>query len=208
VFYRPGEWKRETIAGKNDDTNEGVQHGIFVVDWDRKGRDALLTASFSGIHLYRYLPDGKWSRTEISKGDPAAWPKSGSSDVAVGMLGKERFLAAIEPWHGNQVVIYRQEGGGWKRSPIDDSLVDGHTVLASDLDGNGRDVVVAGFRGGAKSVFLYRAEAGGKWSKEILDDGGIPAAACTAADFNGDGRLDVACIGGTVLKWYENTASR
>jgi hypothetical protein len=202
VFYRPGEWKRETI----DAANEGVQHGIFIVDWDGKGRDAILTASFSGIHLYRYQKDGKWARTEISKGDPAAWPKSGSSDVAVGTLGKERFLAAIEPWHGNQVAVYRLAGKEWNRKVLDDSFLDGHTVIASDLDGNGRDVIIAGMRGGAKSVYLYRAGAGGEWKREALDSGGIPAAACAAADLNGDGRIDVACIGGTVLKWYENQA--
>ena len=103
----PGEWKRETIS----DANSGVVHGIYIVDWDGDGRDDILTASFAGIHLFQLGKDGKWTRTEIAKGDPAAWPKSGSSDVAVGMLGKQRYLAAIEPWHGNQVAIYRQRDG-------------------------------------------------------------------------------------------------
>ncbi len=199
LFYRPGDWKRETI----DSANEGVQHGIFVIDWDGNGREDILTASFSGIDLYRYSADGKWSRTEISKGDPAAWPKSGSSDVAVGKLGNTRFLAAIEPWHGNQVAIYRQVGTAWKRTVIDDSLTDGHTIIAADLDGDGRDEIIAGFRQGAKSVFLYRSDAAGKWSKEVLD-GAMPAASCAAADLNGDGRPDIVCIGAAALKWYEN----
>lgn len=201
LFYRPGEWKREVIPS----TNEGVQHGIFIVDWDNSGRDAILTASFSGIDLYRFS-NQKWTREEITKGDPAPWPKGGSSDVTVGHLGKERFLAAIEPWHGNQVAVYKKEGAAWKRTVLDTSLLDGHTIAAADLDGNGRDVIIAGFRGGAKSVFLYRANETGEWTKEILDNGGIPAASCAVADFNGDGRLDIACIGATTLKWYENTA--
>jgi hypothetical protein len=33
---------------------------------------------------------------------------------------KRRFLAAIEPWHGNQVAIYRQNDGAWQRRVIDD----------------------------------------------------------------------------------------
>ena len=107
VFYRPGEWKRETIS----EENSGVVHGVWVIDWDGDGRDEILTASFTGIHLFKLGKDGKWSRTEIAKGDPAEWPKSGSSDIAVGMLGKERYLAAIEPWHGNKVAIYRQRDG-------------------------------------------------------------------------------------------------
>lgn len=203
VFYRPGEWKRETI----DATNEGVQHGIFIVDWDGKGREAILTCSFSGIHVYRYLAAGKWSRTEISKGDPGAWPKSGSSDVAVGHLGKERFLAAIEPWHGNQVAVYRQEGAAWKRTTIDDSLTDGHTILTADFDGDGREQIIAGFRQGAKSVFLYGLGADGKWAKQTVD-ARMPAASCAAVDLTGDGRVDLACIGATELKWYENRGGR
>ena len=41
------------------------------------------------------MPSFPTIRTEIAKGDPAPWPKSGSSDVSVGHLGKSRFLAAI-----------------------------------------------------------------------------------------------------------------
>jgi hypothetical protein len=201
VFYRPGEWKRQTIG----DLNQGVQHGIYVFDWDGDGRDEILTASFSGLHMYKLTRAGKWERTEIAKGDPSAWPKSGSSDVAVGRLGKERFVAAIEPWHGNQVAVYVQKGKAWERKVIDDTLVDGHTIFTADFDRDGRDEIIAGFRGKGRSVFLYRHEKG-DWKKSALDDGGMGAAACAIADFNEDGRPDVACIGSatTNLKWYEN----
>ena len=204
VFYRPGEWKRQLIGTENS----GVVHGIFVVDWDGDGRDAILTASFVGIHLFRFGKDGRWSRTEIAKGDPAPWPKSGSSDIAVGRLGKSRFLAAIEPWHGNQVAVYRQQGGRWERQVIDATLVDGHTIATADLNHDGADEIIAGYRGRGRSVYLYYAEdaAGERWSRQTLDDGGMGAAACAVADLNADGRPDIVCIGSatTNLKWYEN----
>jgi len=214
VFYRPGEWKRE-VAG---DQNEGVQHGIYIVDWDGSGKDSILTASFSGIDLYQWnnqwsnpwSKNGKWTRTEISKGDPAPWPKGGSSDVAAGRLNGTRFLAAIEPWHGNEIAIYRSARSEWKRTVIDDALVNGHTIVTGDLNGAGRDDVVAGFRGKGHSVWIYSAddEKGTHWTKSVLDDGGMAAAACTVADLNGDGKLDIACIGSatTNLKWYENVS--
>jgi hypothetical protein len=175
-------------------------HGILVTDWDEDGRDDILTAGFPGIHVHSQGRNGGWSRREISKGDPSPWPKGGSSDIAVGRLGAERFLAAIEPWHGTQVVVYNP-----KRTVIDAALVDGHTILTADFDGDGRDDIVAGCRQGPKSVFLYR-ENGGKWDRQSVDDGGIAAAACTAADLNGDERPDLACIGSSTanLKWYEN----
>jgi hypothetical protein len=201
VFYRPGEWKRQLIS----DENTGVVHCIYVVDWDGDGRDEILTASFGGIHLFKLGKDGRWSRTEIAKGDPSPWPKSGSGDVAVGRLGATRFLAAIEPWHGNQVSIYRQSGGQWARQVIDDAFVEGHTVLAADLNGDGLDEVVAGFRGRGGSVYIYSADdpAGEHWSRSALD-AGMAANACAVADFNADGRPDIACIDAARLKWYEN----
>ena len=205
VFYRPGEWKRQMIG----DLNQGVQHGIYIFDWDGDGREEILTASFSGLHYYKLTKAGKWERTEIAKGDPGAWPKSGSSDVAVGKLGKERFVTAIEPWHGNQVAVYMLEKKVWTRKVIDDALADGHTIVTGDFDGDGSDEIVAGFRGKGRSVFLYRHDKG-EWKKTVLDDGGLGAAACTVADFNEDGKLDIACIGSatTNLKWYENRTPR
>lgn len=203
VFYQPGEWKRKTIS----DANEGVQHGILITQWDRSGKDSILTASFSGIHLYQFGKGGTWQRTEIAKGSPDPWPKGGSSDIALGTLNQARFLAAIEPWHGSQVAVYQQRGNAWERSLIDDSLVDGHTIVVGDFDSNGRSEIVAGFRGGSHSVYLYTSARDGKsWNRSFLDNGGMAAAACAVADLNGDGRQDIACIGSATanLKWYEN----
>jgi hypothetical protein len=208
VFYRPGDWKREMIGSENG----GVVHGIYIVDWDGDGHDEILTASFVGIDLYKLEMDGRWSRTEIAEGDPSAWPKGGSSDVAVGRLGGKRYLAAIEPWHGNQVVLYRQYAKEWQRRVIDASIVDGHTIWTADLNGDGNDEIIAGFRGGSHGVFVYYADdaTGDHWSKRVLDDGGMAAAACAVADLNGDGRMDIACIGSATanLKWYENLPPR
>ena len=202
VYYVPGEWKRRVISTENS----GVVHGIFVTDWDGNGRQGILSASFTGIHLFRYGKDAHWTRTEIAKGDPAAWPKSGSSDVAVGHIKKARFLAAIEPWHGNQVAVYTQHGTQWDREVIDTSLVDGHTIQVADLNGDGVDEIIAGFRGQPRSVYLYSYDAAAHhWTRSDLDKGGMGAAACTVVDLNQDGRPDIACIDSTRLKWYENT---
>jgi hypothetical protein len=196
VFYEAPAFTRQSISSEN----RGVVHGILVADWDGDRSDDILTASFSGIHVHS-LKNRKWVRTEIAKGDPGEWPKSGSSDLTIGRLAKKRFLAAIEPWHGNQVSIY--ENG--KRNVIDDTLTDGHTILAADFDKDGRDEIVAGFRGGKRGVYLYR-EQKGAWAKQIVDEGGIAAASCVAADLDSDGRIDLACIGSATqnLVWYRN----
>lgn len=194
VMYRPGVWKRELIS----DQDEGVLHGVWIGRWGKEKTDSIITASFSGLHRY-VRNKGQWTRVELSKGSGDAWPKSGSSDVDV----TKRWMAAIEPWHGNFVAIYDARGGN--RKVIDDSLVDGHTIIAADLDGDGREEIVAGYRGGDRGVNLYR-ESNGVWKKLALDRGTMSAEACIALDLNGDRRTDIACIGSatTNLKWYEN----
>jgi hypothetical protein len=201
VYYRPGDWKRQLIS----DENEGVVHGLDILDWDGDGRDEILTASFTGIHLFDFK-NGKWTRTELVKGDPAPWPKSGSSEVAVGHIGKRRFCS-IEPWHGHQAVVYTERNGKWSRHVIDDSYVEGHTIHAVDVNGDGADEIVAGYRGKGYAVYIYypQDDSGERWSRRLLDNG-VAAASCVAADLNGDGRVDLACIGSSTanLKWYEN----
>jgi hypothetical protein len=201
VFYRPGVWKRESIQPEN----QALVHGILVLDWDGDGRDEILTAGFEGIHFFKLASGGQWTRTKIAGGNPEPWPKSGSSDIAVGRTGKERFIAVIEPWHGNHVAMYRQRGGTWERQVLDSSLVDGHTIHVADFNGDGNDEVVVGYRGGDHNLYAYRYY-GENWHRQMLDEGGMGAAACTVADLNGDGRPDIACIGSATanLKWYEN----
>ncbi|HEX4949235.1 MAG TPA: VCBS repeat-containing protein, partial [Blastocatellia bacterium] len=203
VIYRPGAWQREIIST----ALAGVLHGISIVDVDRDGREDILTASFVGVDVFRLGQDAKWLRTKLLAGDPAPWPKSGASEIAVGMLGKERFLTTIEPWHGHQVAVYRFGQTQWERLVIDDTLNDGHTLVTADLNRDGRDEIIAGMRGQGRRLSVYSFDTKAKkWQRQSLDEGGIAAAACAVADLNGDGKLDVACIGSATanLKWYEN----
>ena len=59
-----------------------------------------------------------------------------------------------------------------------------------------------GYRGAGGGVNLYDL-IDGEWKRSVLDPK-MPTAACAVADFNNDGRPDLACIGATSLKWYEN----
>lgn len=205
--YRPGEWKRQTVS---EELN-GILHSIAPVDWKGNGRQQLLTASFDGLRRLEPSKNGPWKVKMIANGDPRPCPQCGSSEVKLGRLGKRRLLAAIEPWHGNQVVAYVEQGKTWQRHVLDDSMVNGHALAVADLDGDGRDEIVAGFRGKGFRVTVFQAEdaLGGKWRRHILDEGGVAAADCKIDDLTGDGRLDIVCSGASTgnVVIFENTSA-
>jgi hypothetical protein len=186
-LYRPGEWKRELFT----DQPRGILHSITPVRWQGRG-EQLMTADFLGIRVF--LARGP---VEIAKGDPRPCPQCGSSEIKIGHLGKRRFIAAIEPWHGNQVVVYTEEGRAWKRRVIEDAMINGHALAVADLNGDGRDEIVAGFRGKGFQLYIFTADdaTGARWTRHVLDPGGIAAADCKIADFNGDGHPAIACAG-------------
>jgi hypothetical protein len=202
--YRTPGFSRETLP--SDET--GVVHAI-----EPRGAplcDAcLLSAGFAGIHRYEHSKAG-WRHTTLASGNCAPVPRGGSSGAVVGRFatGNGFFVGAIEPWHGNQVVVYRLGAAGtFMRQVVDTTVVDGHTLVAADVDGDGADELIVGQRGGTRSLWMYTANRDGtSWTRTTLDNGGMAGAGCVAVDLNGDAKVDIACIGTATanLKWYEN----
>jgi hypothetical protein len=62
--------------------------------------------------------------------------------------------------------------------------------------------------GKPNGVNVYRRGADNTWAKFVLEDNAMPGSGCVAADFNNDKRMDLACTGGTSLKWYENQPAK
>jgi hypothetical protein len=205
-----GEWKRQLI----DDQIHGVLHRVRVVKWNEGPREQLLTTGFDGITLYEATCKGDqlhWEHKLLSKGHEEEAPRAGTSDVAVGHLQRKRFLAAVEPWHGNEVVVYTpNSSNGWQRHVIFSDLKEGHGVCVGDFNGDGRDDIVAGDRAkgeiSSSHVFYAQDDQGREWRHEVLDPMGMSASGCQVVDINGDGRPDIVMIGGAThnINWYEN----
>jgi hypothetical protein len=197
-----------------------VLHGLWVGDLDDDGRDEILAASFEGIFRFDFHGDalsGRWQKTRIGAGaeptsrEPGA-PR-GSTEVAPGSLGPGRpVIAAIEPWHGHQLVIYtppEEPNRLWTRHVLDQSLREGHALVVADFDGDGVDEIVAGWRGAGGGLAFYdlTGAEGIQFAKSSIDEG-IAVEGALAADMNGNGRLDLVVIAGRTnnLAWYENRA--
>ena len=213
-YYVPsdlaGKWERLLI----DDQLSGVLHRVRVVQWDEDPQEELLTAGFDGITLHDPIGDGdevRWENTRLSRGHKEEPRTAGASDVAVGQIKETRMITSVEPWHGNEVVVYTQDdSGNWQRQIIFDQLIEGHEVCVGDFNGDGRDDIVAGDRArgeiAGSHVFYAQDDSGTEWVHQDLDPLGMSASGCAVADINGDGRTDIVQIGGATknIKWYEN----
>ena len=190
------------------DQNLHVMHNFRAIPAERgKGMD-VLTASYEGVSLLHRQGD-KWTRRQLGVGDQSN-PKSnrGASEIKLGKLKSGRpFLATIEPWHGNKVVVYTppsESGGLWDRHVLDDKLKWGHAVWCADLDGDGGDELIIGVRdvlsdkpGENSGVRIFKAldDKGTKWQRHLLDEGGVRVEDLAAADLDGDGRIDLVAVG-------------
>jgi hypothetical protein len=213
-WYSPKDWKRHVVTSEVP----GIIHRVRPVKWDNGSREQFLVASFEGIALYRASGSGdamKFEKTLLSAGHAEKAPRLGASDVGVGKQDGKRFVASVEPWHGNEVVVYTDKGGKWERRVIFDKVTSGHEIAVADLNGDGRDDIVANDNSRATQqnpnatpgvhVFFAPADAAaGEWIYRRIEDKSAMNS-CVAVDINGDKRLDLVCTGaGGAIRWYEN----
>jgi len=173
-----------------------ASHNFHPINWDNDPEHELLTAAKEGVFWFG-RSTGAWKKKQITD----TW----AGEVRDGKLpGGARFLATIEPMHGNTVAVYTAPDSGkgiWKRQVLDDSLKDGHAVVAADFLGTGSDQVVAGWRGmnpkGVPGVRLFTPldGAGKEWRTSEISGEAVAIEDIKSADLNGDGKPDLVLAG-------------
>ena len=233
---KPDAWKPEVIS----DSLHVVHNFNVMAAWP--SRYWLFTASYEGLGYVGPGKDEKWETARMGTGNQDRPTGSrGSSEVAFGQLKKPKipvddrelrreiarrqkegfklpddspyFHATIEPWHGNQVVVYtgvRDEKTSplFDRHVVDDHLRWGHAVQLADLDGDGADELIVGVRDDPnpkagdkfterRGVRIYKCTdgKGQKWDRLLLDEGGVAVEDLVVADLNGDGKPDIIAVG-------------
>lgn len=224
-------WKPEVVT----DVLRVCHNFQEVLPTAKPSAPRVYAVSYAGLHRISFA-QGKAKLETVGAGeqaDPAG--SRGASEVAVGSRNAfttiqdqvsstdspDDFAATIEPWHGNQVVVYQSEDGKrpWTRTVIDNQLRWGHAVRCANfglsyhaeltgpqmLKGSDSDSLVVGVRDNpAKGdqftekcgVRLYRYDVKTKkWERYILENGGVAVEDLIVADLNRDGKPDIVAVG-------------
>ncbi len=214
LYERPADprtpWGRTLVSWQLHMT-----HNLDPVQWDEDSAEEFVVAAREGLFLFDRT-DGGWRRQQLAGGAEF----SGASEVRVGRLASgRRFLASIEPFHGNQLVVYTPPavaGGLWVRQVIDDGLNGGHAVACGDFIGAGGDQIVAGWRlpnaDGEVGIRHYTPldADGRRWHAAAIDRNTMACEDLRLADFDADGRLDLVAAGRATknLTIYFNRSGR
>lgn len=172
--------------------------------------ESLLVAAKEGVHLLQST-GSPWTASRLTE--------KGAGEVRAGKLPNgRRFIATIEPMHGNEVVINPENDNGlWseKRILLDDSLNQGHALITADFLGLGYDQVVAGWREPSRAdrkvglkLYVPTDKNGTAWKLHaIIDDNQMACEDLKTADLNNDGKPDLIASGraskNLVIYWNE-----
>ncbi len=201
-----GPWQADVL---NDELH--VTHGFWPADINRDGKKDLLVVGFEGVVLLERDQDGAWHSTRIGTGDQEGAANWGASEIKAGRLANgDDYIATIEPWHGDKVVVYTRPDQArpakgewlWDRHVLDADLKWGHAVWCANLDDDKDEELVIGVRDdksdtARRGLRIYdpQDETGAKWERSVIDPGSVAIEDLAAADLNGDGRADIVAVG-------------
>ena len=194
-------WRTQTL-----DDSMHLTHNLDVVQLEGDRREGLLIAGkegLRGLHPAESAPRPIMEAFRHPSGEARAWTSP-----------RLNVIAAIEPMHGNRVVVYHGDPSGNEpvtRAILDETLKEGHALAVADFMGLGQPQVVAGWRNPNQEkkvglrMYTPNADRTG-WERAWIDENGMACEDLAVGDLDGDGRLDLVASGRATknLKVYWN----
>ena len=202
VFKYP-ELLKKSAAEYVVSTNMHLTHNFDII---ASGQQLIALAGKEGVCLFEPAFNNLNSLTPVRMRD-----FQGAGEVRLSASKTDKFIATIEPMHGNMLVVYRGEGKN--RMILDSSFNEGHALATADLLGTGTSQVVAGWRrpnkDGKVGIKLYKRKKANStgWENQWIDENGMACEDLQVMDLNADGKLDIIASGRAThnLKIYWNT---
>lgn len=197
------DWTYTTI-----DESMHLTHNLELVSEGEGER--LLIGGKEGVKSLSFT-NGKWGPSATGE-----WLVKNQSfgELRIGLSGSEKFLAGIEPMHGNIVSVHTfpEAASSPVRTVLTSEFHQGHALGTGDLLGKGTDQIVAGWRNPDKNgkvgvkLFVSKNKENTAWEEHWIDDNGMACEDLVLADLDGDGRLDIIASGRATnnLKIYWN----
>lgn len=170
-----------------------LSHNFHPVNWDDDSEEEIIVAAKEGVWHFDRTGDD-WTATQLT--DKFA------GEVRDGRLPDgRRFIATIEPKHGNVCAVYvapsKAEGLWTPLKVLDTQLKDGHALACADYLGIGSDQIVVGWRAmndpGVPGIKLFTPinADGSTWRETVLSASEIAVEDIKAGDLNGDRKIDI-----------------
>ncbi len=186
-----------------------VMHNFEACDLDVNGQSEIIAASYEGVTWMRSDGAGQISLQRLATGQEEPAPKRGASEIRAGKLADGRnYLATIEPWHGDKVVVYvapndwPQSNQLWPRNVLDEQLAWGHAVACANLDDDADQELIIGVRDDQDAqirsglrIYDPMDIASGSWERTLVDPGGVAIEDLAVGDLDSDGDQDIVAVG-------------
>ncbi len=201
-----GQWPSYTLV--ND---MHLTHNFHLAESTDKNSNGFFLAGKEGV---RFIYENFKGAEE--KSGQLAGLSYGAGEVRIGKAASnKKFIATIEPMHGDKVVVYPQDDAT-KRIVIDNDLKEGHALAAADFLDTGSDQVVAGWRALNKDstagikLYTKKDASGTQWESQWIDKNGMACEDIQVMDLNNDKKPDIVASGRSThnLKIYWNTSKK